>query len=241
MLSMTDTCEYCGSRLEQANSANLFGNLRVVFYRACDCEGAQRARQEQEEAKAKAEARRRNEILANNIHQAGIPLRYVTAKDEKAYTLAQCVRDGYSLYIYGGFGAGKTYLACAVALELIRDMNKRVKFMTGIELTMKLQATYGNLESEDEIMNHLCSYEVLVIDDLGKEPPTDWTLSRIFEIIDRRSKGKLPVIITSNYSRGGLVERLERKGDTDTAEAISSRLHEMCKVVDMGNVDRRLQ
>ena len=49
---------------------------------------------------------------------------------------------------------------------------------------------------------------MLIIDDLGKERPSEWTLEKLFTIINNRYENNLPVIITTNYNRDKLRERL---------------------------------
>ncbi|MBU5454833.1 ATP-binding protein [Caproiciproducens sp. MSJ-32] len=61
---------------------------------------------------------------------------------------------------------------------------------------------------------------LLVIDDLGTEQGTEWSLSKIYTILDSRYRKKLPTIVTSNYSLGQLKERY--------GERIVDRLIEMC-------------
>ena len=40
--------------------------------------------------------------------------------------------------------------------------------------------------------------DLLVIDDLGTEQ-TQWSISKIYTIIDSRYRNKLPTIVTTNY------------------------------------------
>ena len=73
---------------------------------------------------------------------------------------------------------------------------------------------------------------LLVVDDLGKEKATDWTISTLYSIIDGRYDRAMPLIITTNYDPATLVRRLSPKGDYGTtAECIIDRINEMCKVL----------
>jgi len=46
--------------------------------------------------------------------------------------------------------------------------------------------------------------KVLVIDDLDKKTPSDWSLEKLFELSDYRYTQQLPTIFTSNLSLEGL-------------------------------------
>ena len=81
---------------------------------------------------------------------------------------------------------------------------------------------------------------LLVIDDFGKEPPTDWALSQLFRVVNARYEALKPVVVTTQFSRPALIERLSKNGDEQTAVAIVSRLFEMCRKVELAGSDRRL-
>ena len=48
-----------------------------------------------------------------------------------------------------------------------------------------------------------------------------------------------PTIVTSNYAPGALADRLARRGERVTAEAIASRISQTCRTVYLGGRDRR--
>ncbi|NLZ96331.1 MAG: ATP-binding protein [Bacteroidales bacterium] len=219
---------------------------------------------EQEENRRKAmleEERRRKEIFANQIKkllgESGIRRRFlnrtfnrfkVTKQNEQAYlvskhyanTFADRKEQGEGLYFVGGNGVGKTHLAAAIALELI-NMGTPVIFKTAIELLEEIKKTFDSDEgaTEYEILQAYKNVDLLVIDDLGKESPTDWALATLYNIINDRYENMLPIIVTTNYSDVRLIRRLSKNGDPETAKAIVSRLHEMCLGVEMAGVDYR--
>lgn len=242
MTSTTDearTCEYCGKPLETKELPS-FGKAKpLVLFIDCECEEARKAREEERKrAEAKQlEADKRD--FYERLARAGVKERYKKAEHELASKMTAKVLDGESLYIWGPFGTGKTHLASAIARKLVWA-KKRVRMLTGIDLIMELQSTYGSSSSEANVMNKFATCPVLIIDDLGKEPPSDWVLSRLFSVVNARYDAMLPVIITTNYERGKLVERMGKHGDHDTAEALVSRLCEMGETVPLSGDDRRL-
>ncbi len=215
------------------------GEPLLVGWEACGCEGAVAERNQREAAKAAQASEERRRWWAARMRKAGIKARYADADHPLAAELADEVMRGRSAYITGDNGTGKTHLASAIALRLLRA-GARLRMLTGIDLTLELQATYGTSGSEVEAMERLCGYDVLIIDDLGKEPPTDWALSRLFAVVNRRYEQMAPMVVTTNYSRGQLIDRLGRKGDADTAKALVSRLREMSRAGVLDGPDMRL-
>ena len=241
-------CEFCGRPLEFKELPLLFGmkssgddgnDKPFGFYQACQCEEAVRHRQEIERAEEAMRREEEREDFYRRLERAGVKKRYEKAAHELEPENTQKVLEGKSLYICGEFGTGKTHLASAIARKLIWR-RKRVRMLTGIDITMMLQATYGSSESEADVLARLAKVPILIIDDMGKEPPSDWVLSRLFAVINARYDEMLPTIITTNYEKSALVERMGKHGDHDTAEAMVSRICEMCELIKLTGEDRRL-
>ena len=70
-------------------------------------------------------------------------------------------------------GVGKTHLACSIANELIK-MQKSVVFGSTIKPFGIIKKSYNNeiQENELKIISEFINYDVLIIDDLGKEKPS---------------------------------------------------------------------
>ena len=142
--------------------------------------------------------------------------------------------DGFpdcNLYIYGPAGTGKTHLATGVARQLPGSS------------VLKPQRIYrivrgnGRQSAEDEqaSINRLVRQPILVIDDLGVDKRTDYSVSTLYEIIDGRIMAKKKgLIVTSNLSLDALAERL---GD----DRIASRLAGACRIVEISGADRRIK
>jgi DNA replication protein DnaC len=62
----------------------------------------------------------------------------------------------------------------------------------------------------------------------------------LFEVLNSRYESMRPAVITSQYPMRELMERLSRKGESDTARAIASRLAETYADVWLVGGDRRL-
>ncbi len=144
-------------------------------------------------------------------------------------------REG--LIFLGEPGRGKTHLAAAVAVTRIRR-GKSVVFGTVPALLGTVKATYGDsaTTSEQQVVGLMTSCSLLVLDDLGKERPSEWVEEKLYEIIDTRYVRRLPIVITTNVG----LEQIERRYAWN-GEAIVSRLYQMCSGVKVDGQDWRRQ
>lgn len=108
-------------------------------------------------------------------------------------------------------------------------------FVSVPELLLEIRQAFGaNAEySEKELISKYASLPVLILDDLGAEKSTEWSMQTLFLIIDRRYRDMKKTIITSNLS---LEEIAEKVGDR-----IASRISEMCDVKRIKGEDRRIR
>jgi DNA replication protein DnaC len=142
-------------------------------------------------------------------------------------------RNGF--LITGPKGTGKTHIAASIANSLM-SRGTAVICMTERNLLGRIRQTYNRDEYTDEsaVRRVYETVPLLVIDDLGKEKATEWTLATLYAVIDGRYDRAMPIIITANYDTEALVTRLTPTGgDRTTAKAIADRLAEMCKSIVM--------
>lgn len=52
----------------------------------------------------------------------------------------------------------------------------------------------------NEVVDRLCGYPLLVIDDFGMERGTEYALEQIYNIIDSRYRSRKPLIVTTNLT-----------------------------------------
>ena len=149
--------------------------------------------------------------------------------------------QGLGFMLSGAYGSGKTHLAAAVAIELI-NKGVTVVFGTLISLLGKIRETYSEKwtqENELEILETFSTVDLLIIDDLGKERASEWSLEKLFSIVNARYENNLPIIITTNYGMETLIDKLTNNKNSDVGESIVSRLHEMCRGVYLNAPDHR--
>lgn len=124
---------------------------------------------------------------------------------------------GYrSLILYSQeYGVGKTHLVTAIANRVIDNWGGNpdcsfcpIRFESGPGLIRRIRATYNiginaYHETEERIYNQLRGVRLLILDDVGKERPSEHTCEVYFYIIDERYKAGLPVVMTSNLPLEG--------------------------------------
>jgi len=97
-------------------------------------------------------------------------------------------------------GNGKTHLAVASLLKYGLINNGIHRFVNYTNLMLEIKSTFSNetTENESDIINKYCGYNMLVIDDVGAERGTDYTISILYIILNNRYEASKPTIITTN-------------------------------------------
>ncbi|WP_088227714.1 ATP-binding protein [Desulfosporosinus sp. FKB] len=132
----------------------------------------------------------------------------------------ECRANPHALGIMftGPVGSGKTFLAAAIANELM-EAQKQVLFLVVPDLLDELRATYKSDVNELDLLDTARTIPVLILDDLGAHNYTDWTRNRLYSIINYRMNDQLPTIFTSNLT---LEEMEEYLGVRTTSRIIQS-------------------
>lgn len=261
-----EICQFCGQEIEPQGIAM---DGVIFIWRPnvrCRCEKATAYWEEYDrkraEEKARQEEENRRKAMREKIERllgkSGIKKRFRqrtfsnfrtdTAERTKNYRIAKEYADNFDwhrargdgLYIEGTNGTGKTHLAAAVALQLI-EQGIPVICKTSSDLLMDIKKTFDIHEvSEAQILDAYKKVELLIIDDLGKEQCSDWSMSVLYSILNDRYEDMKPTIITTNYNTDDLIHALTPKGyDNTKIVAIISRLRETSTVMTMAWADIR--
>ncbi len=144
------------------------------------------------------------------------------------------------LCIIGPHGVGKTHLAVAALRHSIVDKGATGLYYETSRLLHEIRATYsaGQTLAESEVIRPVIEAELLVLDDLGKEKPSEWVFDTLNLVVDGRYNEDLLTIFISNF------EDTPDHEDPDSllvrvGSRIHSRLHEMCEFVEYDGADYR--
>ncbi len=240
-----------------------YGAERCTCPEAVAAYEKEKAEREAREAaeKAAAEAERMRKRIQRIVGDSGMGERFlrrtfatfeVTEENRAAQRAAKSYADNFDallphpgapepgkngLFIAGPKGTGKTHLAAAIANQLMHgDPPTAVICMTMIDLLERIRRTFGKGGvDEADVLTIYKTVPLLIIDDMGKEPATEWAVSTVYNIINGRYEAYLPTIITTNYDTQALIQRMtpSTTGDPTTAEATIDRLMEMCRGIVM--------
>ena len=155
----------------------------------------------------------------------------------------------FGLLLLGPCGVGKTHLAAAALLALIRDKGVHGLFYDFRDLLKEIQASYNPVSgtTEMEILQPIFAAEVLVLDDLGATKMTDWVRDTLSHIINNRYNERRVTLFTSNMEDETspkalpVDERIREKPNlrSQIGDALRSRLYEMCEVICLEGDDFR--
>ena len=230
-------CGQCHTRKQTRLS--FFGEERVV---ACLCRCASE-RLEEERARHEAEE---NLMRIRQMKSAGLQdgafyhytFEKCDASQENAVYARRYVDNfaamshaGQGLLFWGNVGTGKTFLAGCIANALLEQ--KIPVLMTSFP---KILNALGGLYSAErnEYLASLNRYTLLIIDDMGIERESSYTVETVYTVIDERYKSGKPLIITTNLQLGTL------KNPQDVEHArIYDRIMERCVPVFFGGRNYR--
>lgn len=157
----------------------------------------------------------------------------------------------FGLLFVGPTGVGKTHLGVAVLRALV-DKGVPCLYYDFLKLLKDIRDSYNPVShtSEMRVLGPVLDVEVLMLDDLAAFDPTDWVRETLTHIINSRYNEKRVTLITTTLASGNSKRREVRAPsgepipDVDRSLAqlgptLSSRLYEMCKVVEIKSDDYR--
>lgn len=225
-------CKKCGEPTEKITYIPGF-NRYIKGPVNCRCKKEESRRKEIEE-KNKEKQIRLNKIIKNSLMDEkfrnstfenwdftkGIKKMYEVGM-KYATRFGDMKKESVGLLIYGEPGNGKTHTATCIANKLITEMIPVICVSIN-PLLDRIKDTYNKFGDEGEytVLKSLANADLLIIDDLGTEQSTDWSRTRIYNILDSRYRNELPLIITTNLPLVELQNRYEKR--------TYDRLLEMC-------------
>ena len=143
------------------------------------------------------------------------------------------------LCLIGPPGIGKTHIAVGVLRQCILRTSTRGVFYDVRELLKTIRSTYNPVvrTAEMDILRPVMEAELLVLDDLGAEKPSEWVEETMNLIVNTRYNERRPTIFTTNYE--DLEETNIDSLQVRVGRRMYSRLHEMCEFLAYSGPDFR--
>ena len=168
-------------------------------------------------------------------------------------TITDQLRAGRGLWFTGPVGTGKTTLAMLIS-KTAMEADHTVAIYSLPRLLGMLRETFRDDApfSLNQLIDKLCSVDLLHIDDVGAEQTSSWVLEQLYTVVNTRYEDRRSIILTTN-----LIAEQRRKPahipddewdarpDAELRKQIGdrtvSRLYEMCgDPLPMFGEDRRL-
>jgi len=155
---------------------------------------------------------------------------FVAETDDQKKALAVCqqfanseviFQKGSCLALFGGLGVGKTGLLASIVRRMI-ERGLTVRYYVADELYRDIKLTYHHTSklTERALMDQVCTFDVLLIDEIGLQGGKSNEILTFSAILDMRYRKQLPTVLSSNMSEseiGGFLgnrtwERLRDNG-----------------------------
>jgi DNA replication protein DnaC len=230
-------CELCGGiglvRTERGTSA------------VCACQ-----------AEAAAAARIRRVRIPPEFEAATLANFQPAAGTRAAHMLAQRYAQEFpaektGLLFTGSVGTGKTHLAAGIA-RCIAGRGFTCRFVDVAGLLEQLRHSYdpGSQETQYGILAPIFAADLVVIDELGAQRPSEWCFETLELLIGGLYNRLVPVIVTTNLPNlpagGAEATGYERAARAETlgdriGTRMFSRLQQMCRAVQVTGPDWRMK
>ncbi len=118
--------------------------------------------------------------------------------------------ESESLYFHGATGLGKTHISLAIA-NTVAENGYRVIYDTAQNILSSLEREKFSHNNTGEREKEILDCDLLIIDDLGSEFSTQFTVSAVYNIINSRLNRSKPVIISTNLTKNAIEERYTQR------------------------------
>lgn len=147
---------------------------------------------------------------------SGIPKAYNACDFENFTGNERLIKDlkslsefNRSIVLRGNTGCGKTHLAIALSKCIKMESHTCRRgyvpggiFTTVPELLLKIRSSFRKdaTESEESLIDYYTACDLLILDDLGAEKTSEFAITTLYLILDRRIREDRQMIITTNLT-----------------------------------------
>lgn len=195
---------------------------------------AEEARQEEIRQARLEDCRRRIEEITPPQFRSDIELQPQVARwldDFWSLDRDEFAKAKNGLCLVGRPGAGKTHTAWQVVRKLLERGWDDIAVHSVPVLFDEFTHRSQNKRADKDLIDSLVSVDLLVLDDLGAKPLTEFREERLLRVLDGRYVKQLPTIVTTNIGTASFSEHFGGRN--------ASRIAGMCRVVLFPNKDWR--
>lgn len=129
---------------------------------------------------------------------------------EYVMNFGRAMENGTSFLFTGGTNTGKTHLACAVGNNIMLKGRTAI-YVSVLNYLSKVKKAWSANDgsSEDSEIEKYVSFDLLILDELGKGQLDAKEKGMIFRLIDRRYEENRPTIGISKLSEANLVKLID--------------------------------
>lgn len=141
----------------------------------------------------------------------------VSARKRMAEVLEYCKcyaedfgAESESLYLHGATGLGKTHLSLAIA-NTVAENGFKVVYDSAQNILSSLEREKFSHNNSGEREKEILDCDLLIIDDLGSEFSTQFTVAAVYNIVNTRINRSKPVIISTNLTGSELEAKYSQR------------------------------
>lgn len=219
-LSVDERAEKCEVHGEFTSRAVRIGDKVLHWSKCPECSEAARIVRVADDAAREAQERQKR--MEGRLNKAGIPMRY-RAKDftsyvaendrqEKALSVAMEFASNFKNHakvgttaVFSGLpGTGKSHLAIAVGQEVMKSTT--VLYTSAIDAVRMIRDTWrrDSQYTESQVLHELATVGLLILDEVGVQYGTEAEQVSLFDIIDKRYRDLMPMILLTNLNKAGM-------------------------------------
>ncbi len=172
--------------------------------------------------------------------------KYDTVECENEAEIIKHYKERKSLYIYGKAGIGKTHYLYYLSKKYVQQgknvyINHMQQILNDIKGTWNKDNSISKM-NQDTIIERLQNIDVLIVDDLGNEMASEWSVLDVLQsIIDYRIINNKPIIISSNHTPREVGNIYARKVYQGQIKHIISRLEDLGAIEFKGKYWRNIK
>ncbi len=203
----------------------LCGDSGYIGSKICTCVEEQAIKLKTSELSNMLDIKNQNFELFDFTYYSAVPDNRlnISPRQNMEYNFDKCVDFARTfgvhkenLLLFGAPGLGKTFLSTAIAKEVSeRGFSVTYDTISSILECYERDKFSNDLKARDKIQTFYAC-DLLIIDDLGSEMSTSFTLSAVYSLINRRLMDEKCMIINTNLNIGDFSRRYN--------EAVASRL-----------------